>query len=366
MTLRRTPFYGKHLAAGARMVPFAGFEMPVQYQGVQPEHLACRSGAGLFDVSHMGEIRVRGPKAREALAWLLSNAVLKIVDGNAQYNVLCNPDGGVVDDVFVYRRAEDDLLVCVNAANREKDFAWMVENNPFKDGASFEDEGDAWAQLAIQGPDAVALVQSLCAEDVAALPRHAFLVGTFAGVGGAWVARTGYTGEDGFEVFLPAHLAEPAWDILVDAGAVPVGLGARDTLRLEAGNCLYGHELDDLISPLEAGLGWVVKLNKPGGFLGSAAIARRAAAPGHRKLIGLALEGKRIPREGMTVLQGDQAVGKVTSGTFGPSVQRGIALALVDPALVEAGATLAVDLRGRVVPAEVVKPPFYRRAQENS
>ncbi len=359
-TLRRTPFYDHHVALGARIVPFAGFEMPVQYSGLKQEHLATRTACGLFDVSHMGEIRVRGPKAEDALMWLLSNAIRRLEVGQAQYNAMCNPDGGVVDDVFVYREGPEDFLVCVNAANRDKDFAWMVANNP--KGAEIVDEGDDWAQVAIQGPKAVEVVRGLGPAEAPALERHRFLRGTFAGIEGCIIARTGYTGEDGFEVFLPSAAAAPVWPAILEAGAphgiLPVGLGARDTLRLEAGNCLYGHELNDHTSPLNAGLGWITKVNKPGGFLGSAAIAARQAAGGERKLVGFRIDGKRIAREGMPVLVGGSIVGEVTSGTLGPCVGVPVGMAYVEPAHAALGTVLTIDVRGREAEAVVVKMPF--------
>jgi len=351
------------------MVPFAGFDMPVQYAGVKPEHLATREAVGLFDVSHMGEIRVRGPRAEDALMWLLSNAIRRIAPGSAQYNAMCNEDGGVVDDVFVYRVAADDFLVCVNAANRDKDFAWMKAHD--RVGAELVDEGDDWAQLAIQGPSAAALMADLTDAEVAGLARHHFVQRSFLGVDGCLVARTGYTGEDGFEVFLPvANAADEVaavWPALLAAGGghglVPVGLGARDTLRLEAGNCLYGHELDDRTTPLQAGLGWITKLRKPGGFLGSEAIERRRHDD-ERVLVGFRVDGKRIAREGMEVRPtgSEQVVGHVTSGTLGPSVGAPIGLAYVDTAYAADATELVIDVRGRPAPARVVPTPFIHGA----
>ncbi len=359
MDLRTTPFTSKHIEAGARMVPFAGFSMPVQYAGLKAEHLQVRASVGLFDVSHMGEVWFRGPKAEDALMWLLSNAIRRIPVGGAQYNAMCNARGGVVDDVFVYKVGPENFMVCVNAANREKDFAWMTANNPH--GADITDEGDDWAQIAIQGPEGAAVANALTDADLLSMKRHTLVVGTFAGVDGCIMARTGYTGEDGFEVFIPASAATPVWDAVLEAGAaqgiVPVGLGARDTLRLEAGNCLYGHELNDDTTPLQAGLGWITKLRKPGGFIGSDAIAaRKASEP--RKLVKLRMTGKRIAREHMPVLLGDVVVGEVTSGTRGPSVGEGIALAYVDIAHTEPGTELVVDVRGRPAPAVVHHGPF--------
>jgi len=365
MSLRRTPFHAHHVAAGARMVPFAGFDMPVQYRGVKPEHLATRGAAGLFDVSHMGEVRVTGPKAEDSLMWLLSNAIRRLQPGGAQYNALCNEAGGVVDDVFVYRLAADDFLVCVNAANRAKDFAWMTEHD--RHGATFVDEGDAWAQVAIQGPRAVDIVRALCDDEVAGLKRHRFVSRDLLGVKGVLVARTGYTGEDGFELFLPLPGQEDAvaavWPALLELGQphglTPVGLGARDTLRLEAGNCLYGHELSDDTTPLQAGLGWITKLRKPGGFLGADAIEQRRHTE-ERVLVGFKGASKRIAREGMKVLVDGAEVGVVTSGTLGPSVGAPIGLAYVAPSVAEVDTELTIDVRGRMAPAHVVPTPFIR------
>lgn len=360
MELRRTPFYGHHVQAGARMVPFAGFEMPVQYGGLIGEHLQVRSGVGLFDVSHMGEVRYRGPKAADALSWLLTNAIKRIPVGGAQYNAMCNERGGVVDDVFVYRLGEDDYLVCVNAANRDKDFAWMLANNPH--GADIEDQGDQWAQVAIQGPRGVDVAAALSSVDVRVMERHQCVFGAFGGVDGCLIARTGYTGEDGFEVFIPADRSEALWPAILEAGRpwgiLPIGLGARDTLRLEAGNCLYGHELDDDTTPLQAGLGWITKLAKPGGFVGSKAIEARRETD-RTRLVRLVMQGKRIPREEMPVLHDGAVVGRVTSGTRGPSVDGGIALAYVDDSFTEPGTTLTIDVRGRHETAIVVRGPSF-------
>lgn len=364
MDLLRTPFHAAHVAHGARMVPFAGFDMPVQYRGLTPEHIQVRTRVGLFDVSHMGEIRVRGPNAAEALSWLLTNAVRRLEVSNAQYNAVCNHGGGVVDDVYAYRMAADDFLVCVNASNRAKDWEWLTGNDRF--GAEWEDQGDQWAQVAIQGPNGVDVVAALAGEGVRTLKRPQFVTGRFADVHGCIIARTGYTGEDGFEVFIPAEKAGPTWQRILDAGAPwgiePVGLGARDTLRLEAGNCLYGHELDDNSNPLAAGLGWIVKTGKPGGFLGGEAVASRVEA---RRLVGLVSDG-RIARDGMDIRAAGQVVGKVTSGTLGPFVGKNVALAYVDEAFTAIGTPLIVDVRGRETPATVVQTPFHRRSREAS
>jgi aminomethyltransferase len=371
MSLRRTPFYDQHVAAGARIVPFAGFEMPVQYTGIREEHLATRGAVGLFDVSHMGEVRFRGPQAENALSWLLSNAIRKIEVGHAQYNAMCNERGGVVDDVYVYKIAQEDFLVCVNAANRAKDHAWMVEHNQSLPGGGAEivDEGDDWAQLAIQGPRGVDVVDRLVGFDAHAMKRHAFRIDRFAAVPGCIIARTGYTGEDGFEIFIPAQSAQPVWNEVLASGAehgiTPVGLGARDTLRLEVRNALYGHELDDETSPLQAGLGWIVKLGKPGGFVGMDAITARKDTDS-QVLVGMVLEGKRIAREGMDVLvdgtEGSRGnkVGRITSGTLAPSLDRAVCLAYVEKAHSSPGTRLTIDVRGKEAIGIVVDGPFYR------
>jgi aminomethyltransferase len=366
MSLLRTPFHARHVALGARMVPFAGYEMPVQYTGVREEHVGTRAFCGLFDVSHMGEVRFRGPNAAESLSWLLSNAIRKLEPGQAQYNAMCNHEGGVVDDVFVYMVAPHDYVVCVNASNRHKDVAWMLANNR---GAEIVDESDSWAQLAIQGPKAVEVVDQLTDFDARAVPRHHFRIDTFAGVAGCMIARTGYTGEDGFEVFLPAAQAGPSWDAVLDCGqpmaVIPVGLGARDTLRLEVRNALYGHELDDHHTPLQSGLGWITKLGKPGGFLGMDAIAARKATDAE-VLVGMTIEGKRIAREGMDVsVPGPDGqarkVGRVTSGTLAPSLDRAVCIAWVDRSLAAPGTRLTVDVRGKEATGVVVEGPFLRR-----
>jgi aminomethyltransferase len=362
MTLRRTPFHPHHVAAGARLVPFAGFEMPVQYVGVREEHLRTRNDAGLFDVSHMGEIRFRGPRAEASLSHLLSNAVRRLDPGQAQYNVMCNERGGVVDDVFVYKLDVDDFLVCVNASNRDKDYAWMTAHDAH--GAEIVDEGDEWAQVAIQGPKAVNVVELLVDFEARAVPRHGFRIDRFADAPGCIIARTGYTGEDGFEVFVRAEHAPPIWDRILEAGTAmnigPIGLGARDTLRLEVRNVLYGHELTDETSPLQAGLGWIVKLGKPGGFIGMDEIARRKDLD-PQVLVGMVIDGKRIARDGMDVRSEGRIVGKVTSGTFAPMVERAVCMAYVERALAKPGTRLSIDVRGNEAVGVVVEGPFYKR-----
>lgn len=362
--MKRTPLYARHAAAGARFVPFAGFDMPVQYTGLKGEHLQVRSSVGLFDVSHMGEVRFRGPRAAEAVSWILSNDVASTEPGQAQYSVMCNATGGVVDDVMAYRVAQDDFLVCVNASNREKDFAWMSANNPLPTEVEVTDEGDDWVQIAVQGPNGRATVAAITDDDVMAVGVRHHRSATVAGVTGCIVARTGYTGEDGFEVFVPSASGVTVWDALMAAGAsydvAPIGLGARDTLRLETRLPLYGHELSDDLSPLQARLKWATKPGKAGGFLGADAIAARASTDSHF-LCGILLEGSRIGREGMKVLHGEEEVGWVTSGTRAPSLGQGVCLAYVRRGLGRAGTHLTIDVRGRTAEGVVVKGPFYRR-----
>jgi aminomethyltransferase len=361
MDPRRTPLYDLHLEHGGRMVPFAGFEMPVQYEGVLKEHETVRTAGGLFDVSHMGEVFFRGPGAIAAVNHLVTNDVSVLVDGQAQYNAVCNEAGGVVDDVVVYRFGPEEVMICVNASNREKDFAWFVSHTDRTD-VEIVDEGDAWCQLAVQGRLAASVLAGLADADVAALGNYRFTRATVAGVEGCVVARTGYTGEDGFEVFAPASAGPALWKAILKAGGgaiAPIGLGARDTLRLEARYCLYGHELNDETSPLQAGLGWITALKKAE-FVGREALLARKGKEA-RRLVGLVLEGKRIAREGMDVVHEGEVVGTVTSGTRSPTLGVAIALAYVRADLTQPGTALTVDVRGRDAHGSVVKGPFFKR-----
>jgi aminomethyltransferase len=357
---RRTPLYDTHVRADARIVEFAGWEMPVQYAGILDEHEAVRTRVGLFDVSHMGEVVFRGPKALEALSRVFTNDLSKVVDGQAQYGCLCRDTGGIVDDVVVYRRAADDLLVCVNAGNRDKDFQWLAAH---AGGAEVTNESDAWAQLALQGPLAAQLLQRLTKVNLSAMRSYRFAPGEVAGVSGL-VARTGYTGEDGFEIFCPSEAGPKVWAALMEAGQperiAPCGLGARDSLRLEMAYRLYGSDMDDSTTPLEAGLAWVVKLDK-GEFVGRQALLAQKAAGVAKKLVGFTLTDPGIARHGYPVLQDGRKVGEVTSGTKSPSLGTSIGLAYVPTALAAEGSTFAVEIRGRPAAARVVKTPFYVR-----
>ncbi|MCA1826658.1 MAG: glycine cleavage system aminomethyltransferase GcvT [Myxococcales bacterium] len=355
----RTPLYEAHLAAGARIVEFAGFDMPVQYKGLLEEHAAVRERVGIFDVSHMGEVTVDGAKALDAAQHLVTNDLSKCADGQAQYSALCNDKGGVIDDIIVYRHSPEKLFICVNASGREKDFDWMKGHSQ---GAKVEQHSDDWAQIAIQGPQAPALVESLCKPGVIDLAYYHFRPNvTVAGVPGCVVARTGYTGEDGFEVFVPPDGARQLWDTLVAKGATPCGLGARDSLRLEVAYRLYGNDMDEEHSPLEAGLGWIVKLDKPTGFLGADALKRQKAEGLKRKLVGFKLTGKGIARHGYPVVKDGQRVGEVTSGTMSPVLKEPIGLAYVPTGLSKIGTAFDVEIRGKPVPAQVVKTPFVEK-----
>jgi aminomethyltransferase len=361
MSLRRTPFYTYHKEAGARIIDFGGWEMPVQYAGILEEHAACRNRVGLFDVSHMGEVRFRGPRALEAVQHLVTNDISKAAFGQAMYTAMCNEHGGIVDDLIVYRIAPEDILICVNAANRAKDYAWMLAHNPF--GVSITNESEQWAQLAIQGRHAEALIQSLTTVPLGSIKNYWFAEGTVAGIEGCILARTGYTGEDGFEIFLPAGAADVLWNAVQTAGApfglANIGLGARDTLRLEMKYCLYGNDITDDTTPLEGGLGWVTKLEK-GDFVGRDALLAQKAAGVPRRLIGLVVEG-RIARPHSALLVNGEKVGEVTSGSRAPSLGSNIALGYLPAKLAAVGTAVQVDVRGALANAVVAKTPFYTR-----
>ncbi len=347
--MKRTPLYDEHQKLGGRMVDFAGWALPVQYTSITKEHLAVREAAGLFDVSHMGEFFVRGPQALAFLRWATLNDPAKLKVGRAQYSMLPNDRGGVVDDVYVYRTGEEEYLVVVNAAGVAKDWAHL--NRLAGDYAvELEDASDAWALMALQGPRAEGVLQTLTDTDLSQVRKNATLTLTVAGVP-ARIARTGYTGEDGFEIFTAPEDAPAVWRALVEAGATPAGLGARDTLRLEAGFPLYGHELTDETNPRCTPLAWVIK-DKP--HYGREALE---AVTCDERLAGMVME-RGIPREGYPVLAGGERIGRVTSGTQSPVLKKGVALGWVRSGLAEEGTELAVEVRGRALPARVVRPPF--------
>lgn len=354
--LARTPLHDEHVALDGKMVPFAGFEMPVQYPtGITKEHRAVRTGAGLFDVSHMGEFEVRGPAALDLVQRVTVNDAGRIEVGQAQYSAMVNEDGGILDDLIVYR-FEDRWMLVVNASNRAKDWQWIANHAAALD-VDLTDRSDEIALLALQGPGARALLRGLTDTDLDAIGYYRFAEGAVAGVEGV-VSATGYTGEDGFELYLPASGAVTVWRALVDAGSVPAGLGARDSLRLEMGYALYGNDLDEDHTPLEAGLGWITKLDK-GPFVGREALAAQKEAGVDRKLVGLRLEERGFPRPGYPILADGAPVGTVTSGTMSPSLGHGVAMGYVPADRAKSGTELAVEIRGRAVAATVQRPPFY-------
>jgi aminomethyltransferase len=353
--MKRTPLYDEHKNLGAKLVDFAGYEMPVQYSGIKAEHEAVRNHAGLFDVSHMGEVFFRGPDAETAVQKLVTRDVSRLAEGQAGYAAVCYEDGGTVDDVLVYKRP-DEYMIVVNASNREKDVEHFRENVSGLD-LEISDESDEWALVAAQGPDAPAMLENLTDADLASMKYYRFVEGEIAGKR-AIISRTGYTGEDGFELYLANGDAPEVWRALVEAGAVPAGLGARDTLRLEAGMCLYGNELDADTSPLEAGISFAVHLTKDTEFIGQGALLRQDAEGIPRKLVGFEVEGRGIARHGYTVTDGAEIVGEVTSGTMSPTLGAAIGLALVEP---EVSDRFEVIVRNNPVPAKIVELPFYKR-----
>lgn len=365
MTLKKTPLYNEHIKLGAKMVSFAGFEMPVQYSGVMDEHQAVRQHAGLFDVSHMGEFEFLGRDALPFLDYLTANDVTKLVDGKAHYSLLLNESGGVVDDILVYRIHEEHFIMVVNASNIEKDFKWIHKHQPSIAKIEINNISDHVCLLALQGPKALAIIQPLLDQPVADLRPFHFLIGTLAGQENCIIARTGYTGEDGVEIFCKNQPAIAIWQALLETGQPkglkPVGLGARDTLRLEARLSLYGHEINDETHPFEAGLSWVVKMEKPN-FIGKTALQKIKTQGLKRQLVGFKMVDKGIAREGFTVVDQDKRpIGKVTSGSYSPTLGQAIGLAYVPLDKAEIGTKFNVDIRGNLKLAEVIVTPFYKR-----
>jgi aminomethyltransferase len=362
---RQTPLHVVHERLGAVMTAFAGWRMPLRYGSETTEHLAVRRAAGLFDLSHMGEIAVTGPQAGAALDYALVGNLSALAPGRARYTMICAADGGVLDDLVVYRTGELEYLVIANAANTGTVSGELASRAGDFD-ARVRDATGEYALIAVQGPAAAGILGQLTALDLGAMKYYSGALGTVAGRE-AWVARTGYTGEDGFEVFCRPEDAEHMWSSLEEfgapAGLVPAGLAARDTLRLEAGMPLYGNELGPDTTPFEANLGRVVKFDKPGAFVGRAALAARAEAGPHTTLTGFTLRSKRIPRHGYPVLAGGQPCGAVTSGAPSPTLGMPIAMAYVDVAIMDTDPEFAVDIRGEAVPASVTELPFYRRSK---
>ncbi len=358
---KHTPLYDLHKELGAKMVPFAGWMMPVQYTGVIDEHLNVRSNVGLFDVSHMGEIEVSGSGALKAVEHVTSNSVSKLTNGKVQYTLLCNDNGGVVDDTTLYKLADDRYLFCVNAGNTEKDYNWIKEHAGST--ARVENKSDSYAQFALQGPLSQELLQMFCKEDLSGLKYYHFIVTDLLGTP-AIISRTGYTGEDGFEIYMKPEISQIFWKELlnkgVEFGIKPSGLGARDTLRLEMCYLLYGHELEDQVNPFEAGLEWIVKLDK-GPFLGSKALEKIKKEGTNQKIIGLKMIDKGIPRAGYKISDGEKNIGHITSGTMSPSLGIAIGIGFVKPDFFNTDQEVFVEIRGRLAKAKVVRTPFYMK-----
>jgi aminomethyltransferase len=353
--LKRTPLYQEHAKAGAKLVPFAGWEMPVSYEGVRREHIAVRTACGVFDVSHMGEIETSGPQAGDLLQRLLSNDVSKIDVGGAQYSVLCQDDGGILDDLFTYRLDAETYLTVTNAANHEGDFAWFDDRSQGFD-AEVTDAIDRYAMLAVQGPQARRIVGDLAASD---LPKRMRTERLEVAGSDALVCGTGYTGEDGVELLLAPDGATAVWTALIDGGAVPAGLGARDTLRLEVCFHLYGNDMDTSRNPIEAGLGWCCKEDT--GFIGAEAVAAARERGPEQELAPFLLTGQGIPRQGNPVIKDDHQVGVVTSGTLSPCLEAGIGLAYVAAELADPGTEVDIDVRGKRRTARIESKPLYRK-----
>ena len=360
----KTALHGRHVALGAKMVPFAGWEMPLQYRGITEEHLAVRRAAGLFDVSHMGQIEVAGADALAAVQRVSTNDAGRLEVGQAQYSALATPEGTFFDDLLVYRLAGDHFLLVVNAANIESGFRWIRDGIAGVGDAAAVNTSSRYALLAVQGPRALDVVQPLTDVDLAAVRYYRFAAGEVAGVR-ATISRTGYTGEDGFELFAPPQAADKLWSALMSAGRhhgmLPAGLGARDTLRLEAAMRLSGQDIDRTTTVLEAGLGWIVGWDKPDDFIGRDALTKQREAGVERKLVGLEMAGPGIARRGYAVYADGGRVGVVTSGTRTPFIEKAVALAYVPAARAAPDTACEVDVRGRRVPARVVRLPFYKR-----
>lgn len=359
--MKNTALTSVHEKLGAKMVPFAGYNMPVQYEGVVAEHNAVRNGVGVFDVSHMGEFIISGPKALDLIQKVTSNDASKLVPGKIQYSCLPNDKGGIVDDLLVYMMNDEEYMLVVNASNIEKDWNWISSLNTMK--ADMTNVSDHISLLAVQGPKASEALQSLTDIDLANMKYYTFVQGTFAGVDNVIVSATGYTGAGGFEIYFPNNVAEEIWNKVFEAGAdqdiKPIGLGARDTLRLEMGFCLYGNDIDDTTSPLEAGLGWITKFTKA--FINSGTLEAQKAEGVKRKLVGFELIDRGVPRHGYPIanLEGEE-IGVVTSGTMGPSVGKSIGMGYVPVEFSKEDTEINIVVRKKMLKAKVVKLPFYK------
>lgn len=357
--MKKTALYDKHVSLGAKIVPFAGFEMPVQYSGVTEEHFAVREKAGLFDVSHMGQFFIEGAGSKELLQYVTTNNVDALENGKAQYSCLPNENGGIVDDLIVYKMEDDKYFVVVNASNIDKDWDHISKYNTF--GANMTNASDDMSLLAVQGPKATGILQKLTETNLSEIPYYHFTVGSVAGVNDVIISNTGYTGSGGFEIYFKNEDAVTLWDAIIEAGAeegiIPCGLAARDTLRLEKGFCLYGNDIDDTTSPIEAGLGWITKFDKD--FLSKETFAKQKEEGITRKLVGFELTDKGVPRHDYPVVDAEgNVIGKVTSGTQSPMKKVGLGLAYVDKPHFKIGSEIFIQVRNKNIPAQVVKAPF--------
>ncbi len=359
--MQNTALTETHIALGAKMVPFAGFNMPVSYEGVNLEHETVRNNVGVFDVSHMGEFLITGPTALDLIQKVTSNDASKLINGKAQYSCIPNENGGIVDDLIVYKIADEKYLLVVNASNIQKDWDWISSHNSM--GATMRDLSSEYSLLAIQGPKAAIAMQSLTSVDLETMKFYTFEVADFAGIENVIISATGYTGSGGFEIYCKNSEVKQIWDNVFEAGAdydiKPVGLAARDTLRLEMGYCLYGNDIDDTTSPIEAGLGWVTKFSKD--FINAEALAKQKEHGAERKLVGFELDERGIPRQGYDIVDGNgKIIGTVTSGTMSPSLGKGIGLGYVPSVLAQPGSKINIQVRKNAIPATVVKLPFYK------
>lgn len=350
-----------HHSLNAKMVPFAGFNMPVSYEGVNIEHETVRKDVGVFDVSHMGEFLISGENALELIQKISSNDASKLIDGKAQYSCMPNEDGGIVDDLIIYRFNEDKYLLVVNASNIEKDWNWIAQHNTMD--ATMKDLSDEYSLLAIQGPKAAEAMQSLTEVNLKEIKFYSFEIAEFAGVKNVIISATGYTGSGGFEIYLKNEDAETIWNKVFEAGAdygiKPIGLAARDTLRLEMGYCLYGNDIDDTTSPIEAGLGWITKFTKD--FINAEALQKQKEEGPKRKLIAFELDERGIPRQGYDIVNANgEVIGNVTSGTMSPSLDKGIGMGYIPTEMAKANEKIFIQIRKKAIPATLVKLPFYK------
>ncbi|MCA6436548.1 MAG: glycine cleavage system aminomethyltransferase GcvT [Bacteroidota bacterium] len=360
--MQTTALTDLHIALGAKMVPFAGYNMPVSYSGLNEEHLTVRNSVGVFDVSHMGEFRLKGDKALDLIQYVTSNDASKLTDGKVQYSCLPNDKGGIVDDLLVYRVSEKEYFLVVNASNIEKDWNWISKHNTF--GVDMQNESNDWSLLAVQGPKAILALQKLTAVNLSAMEYYTFCIGEMAGLSNIIISNTGYTGAGGFEIYVKNKDAKAMWDAIFAAGAEfgikPIGLGARDTLRLEMGFCLYGNDIDDTTSPIEAGLGWITKFTK--NFINSQAIEAHKTNGVSKKLVGFEMVDRGIPRHDYIITDANgTTIGKVTSGTQSPSLNKAIGLGYVSLPFAKPDTEIFISIRDKGIRAKVVKFPFITK-----